>query len=125
MTERIGSQTGHLLKNLYVQAPIDLVDNHLVINGCAQHACGTEEGILTFDLETGSVNGAIMAYSANERNPHFDVYVDSIGTMPAVLVRWLKAHDLKTSEESIVCVSQCYERHTPNWGAYRRCIAGC
>ena len=64
----LGKEKSHLLENLSVRGPIDMISGELVISGIAPHQGGSEEGIVSINIYSGEITAVIYS------NKKFKIY---------------------------------------------------
>lgn len=61
LKDRLGKEYQHLIRNLQVRGPIDMVGGHLVVSGNEPHNAYNEAAILTVSPYDGEVNVALFS----------------------------------------------------------------
>lgn len=95
LRKMMGKEYKHLIQNLSVTGPVDLIAGSIVISGNAPHSGGYDMGILDINLYTGKINaaiylaGVITIYSSND-NRKYEYLPISIKDWIAVVNRSLK-----------------------------------
>ena len=94
LTQMMGKEYEHLITNLLVTGPVDLISGSIVIQGNAPHQGGEEMAILDINLPTGIIRAAIFSnkkiviYSDKEK---YDGILDknSYEQLPTSILNWI------------------------------------
>ena len=81
----LGSEYDHLIKNIDAQTPMELINNMLVLQGCAAHLCSCEEGIIIIDFKNDKIHSAILSRCNN-----VDFYSEDENLIPQIIKDWKK-----------------------------------
>ena len=90
----MGVEYDHLVSNLSVGGPVDLISGDIVISGNAPHQGGEEMAILDINLYTGIIraaiysNNKIIVYSDKQK---YDEFIDKnkYDQLPVSILEWI------------------------------------